>query len=181
MRETRTRNLVLAGLMAALTALGAFIRIPLGITSITLQFFFTAMAGVLLGPKWGALSQGAYVALGLAGLPVFTLGGGLSYVFQPGFGFLLGLLPAAPVTGALSRGRASRPGWVALACLAGLGALYLIAVPYMYLILNLYLGRGMPVWEVIRTGMLLYLPGDGVKIGVTCLVSRPLARALKRG
>ena len=172
MRETRTRNLVLAGLMAALTALGAFIRIPLGITSITLQFFFTAMAGVLLGPKWGALSQGAYVALGLAGLPVFTLGGGLSYVFQPSFGFLLGLLPAAAVTGALSRGRASRPGWVALACLAGLGALYLIAVPYMYLILNLYLGRGMPVWEVIRTGMLLYLPGDGVKIGVTCPVER---------
>ena len=75
MRETRTRNLVLAGLMAALTALGAFIRIPLGITSITLQFFFTAMAGVLLGPKWGALTQGAYVALGLAGLPIFTLGG----------------------------------------------------------------------------------------------------------
>ena len=66
------------------------------------------------------------------------------------------------------------------ACLAGLGVLYLAAVPYMYLILNLYLGREMPLWDVVRTGMLLYLPGDGVKIAVTCLVSRPLVRALNR-
>ena len=180
MRRTDTRSLVLAGLFAALTAIGAFIRIPLGITSITLQFLFTALAGVLLGAKWGALSQGAYVVLGLAGLPIFTLGGGLGYVLQPSFGFLLGLIPTAVLIGVLTRGRGTDPLRVAVACLAGLGVLYLAAVPYMYLILNLYLGREMPLWDVVRTGMLLYLPGDGVKIAVTCLVSRPLVRALNR-
>ena len=180
MHRTDTRSLVLAGLFAALTAIGAFIRIPLGITSITLQFLFTALAGVLLGAKWGALSQGAYVVLGLAGLPIFTLGGGLGYVLQPSFGFLLGLIPAAALIGVLTRGRGTDPLRVAVACLAGLGVLYLAAVPYMYLILNLYLGREMPLWDVVRTGMLLYLPGDGVKIAVTCLVSRPLVQALNR-
>ena len=71
----KTKMLARAALLAALTAVGAFIKIPLGYSSITLQFFFTAMAGCLLGPYWGAASQGVYVLLGLVGLPIFTLGG----------------------------------------------------------------------------------------------------------
>ena len=93
--RNHTRMLILCALFAALTAVGAFLRLPAGAMSITLQFFFTAMAALLLGPRWGALSQIVYVALGLAGLPVFTQGGGPGYVFQPSFGFLLGLIPAA--------------------------------------------------------------------------------------
>ena len=114
------RKLVYTALLAALTAVGAFIRIPIGISVITLQFLFTAMAGVLLGPGGGALSQGVYVALGLVGLPIFTAGGGFGYVLQPSFGFLLGLIPAAAVIGGLSR-RSSSPVRLALACGAGRG------------------------------------------------------------
>ena len=66
-----SRKLVYTALFAALTAAGAFLRIPLGVSSITLQFLFTAMAGVLLGAGCGALSQAVYVALGLIGLPIF--------------------------------------------------------------------------------------------------------------
>ena len=103
MNQHRTlRSLILAALLGALTAIGAWLQIPVGITSITLQFLFTAFAGVLLGWKWGAVSQLLYVAIGLLGLPVFTQGGGIGYVLQPSFGFLLGLIPAAAVIGALS-------------------------------------------------------------------------------
>ena len=69
--------LVLTALFAALTAIGAFLRIPAGEISFTLQVFFTSMAGILLGPWWGAASQVVYVLLGLIGLPIFTEGGGL--------------------------------------------------------------------------------------------------------
>ena len=41
--------LVLTALFAALTAIGAFLRIPAGEISFTLQVFFTSMAGILLG------------------------------------------------------------------------------------------------------------------------------------
>ena len=98
-----TRQLVRTALFAALTAVGAFLKILLGPSAITLQFFFTAMAGCLLGSGCGALSQLIYVALGLLGLPVFTAGGGFSYVLHPTFGFLLGLIPAAWVIGRLAR------------------------------------------------------------------------------
>ena len=53
----RARSLCLCALFAALTAVGAFLRIPFALSAITLQFFFTAMAGLLLGPRGGALSQ----------------------------------------------------------------------------------------------------------------------------
>ena len=88
-----TKLLARTALLSALTAVGAFIKIPLGVSSVTLQFFFTAMAGCLLPPLWSAASQGVYVLLGLVGLPIFTMGGGFSYVLQPTFGFLLGLIP----------------------------------------------------------------------------------------
>jgi len=177
--RNQTRNLALAGLFAALTAAGAFIRVPLGFTSFTLQVLFTAMAGVALGPKWAAASQAVYVALGLVGVPVFTQGGGLSYVLQPSFGFLLGLIPCAAVTGALA-GREGRPGQVVPACLAGLAALYLIGVPYMGIILNLYLGKGLSVWALVRGGMLVYLPGDFVKLAVTAALAPALCRIAGR-
>ena len=72
----KTRSLILTALFAALTAVGAFLKIPFPLSAITLQFFFTAMAGTLLGKKYGALSQAVYVLLGQVGVPNFALGGG---------------------------------------------------------------------------------------------------------
>ena len=168
------RKLVYTALLAVLTAVGAFLRIPLGVSSITLQFLFTAMAGVLLGPGCGALSQGVYVALGLIGLPIFTAGGGFGYVLQPTFGFLLGLIPTAAIIGAISR-RSTSPLRLALACLAGLAVLYAVGIPYMALILNGYMGKGMSVSALLWAGMLPFLPGDAIKIAVTALLC-PLLR-----
>lgn len=177
--KTNTRMLAQAAVMAALTAVGAFLRFPLGALSFTLQDMFTVLAGVLLGWKWGAASQGTYVALGLLGLPIFTQGGGLGYVFQPSFGFLLGLIPAAALTGALA-GEGRDPRRVVPACGVGLAAMYLIGVPYMGMILNVYLGKGLSLWTIVKTGLLIYLPGDALKVAVVTAVAPALCRALRR-
>ncbi len=177
--KNKTRMMILAALFAALTAVGAFIRFPLGAMSVTLQFMFTAMAGVLLGAKWGAVSQTVYVVLGLVGLPVFTMGGGIGYVMQPSFGFLLGLIPTAWVIGRLTEKENGH--WrIALACLAGLAVLYLIGLPYMYLIMKLYLHKSITVWTAVKAGMLVYLPGDAIKIALTVLLYKPLRRAIRK-
>lgn len=173
------RKLVYTALLAALTAAGAFIRIPLGVSSITLQFLFTAMAGVLLGAGGGALSQGVYVALGLLGLPIFTTGGGLGYVLQPTFGFLLGLIPAAAVIGALTR---KNFGFVhlALACCAGLAVLYLIGLPYLHGICTLYLHKQRTIWETMMGGMIIFLPWDALKIVAVALLGQRLCPLLRK-
>lgn len=90
-----TRHIVLAALFTALTAAGAFIRIPFAPAPFTLQTLFTVTAGMILPAQLAALSQSAYLILGLAGLPIFAYGGGPGYVAQPTFGYLLALPGAA--------------------------------------------------------------------------------------
>ena len=86
-------------MFTALITAGAYIRIPVPICPFTLQFLFTTLAGIILGKNKGAAATALYVILGLAGLPVFTGGGGIGYVLQPSFGYILGFIAGAFVTG----------------------------------------------------------------------------------
>ena len=65
----------------------------------TMQFLFVLLAGFLLGARRGAICVGIYLAVGLSGIPVFAAGGGPAYLIRPTFGFLLGFVFAAWITG----------------------------------------------------------------------------------
>ena len=54
--QGRTKEIVLFGLFTALTAIGAFIRIPVPVCPFTLQLLFTTLAGLILGSRRGARS-----------------------------------------------------------------------------------------------------------------------------
>ena len=99
-------------------------------------------------------------------------------MFQPSFGFLLGLIPAAWTVGRIC-GDSLDPRRMALASLAGLVVLYAVGMPYMALILNVYMGKGMTFSAILWAGMLPYLPGDAVKIIVAAGVCPILRRRLK--
>lgn len=135
----KLRDLILISMFAALSAVGAFIKIPMPFCPITLQIFFTTLSGVLLGGRNGALSVGIYVALGLMGVPVFTGGGGISYVLHPTFGFLIGFIIGAYVTGKICHSGKPTFKRLFLGSLAGyipiflIGTLYDIAVTFLYL------------------------------------------------
>ena len=59
---------------------------------------------------------------------------------------------------------------IALACLAGLGVLYLVGMPYIAVILNGYMGKGLAASKLFMMAMIPYLPGDCLKIVVTALL-----------
>lgn len=99
----KSKNITLVALFTALTAIGAFISIPLGPVPITLQSFFVILSGILLGPKLGALSQVLYIFLGLIGIPIFSgFSGGLQHILKPSFGFIIGFVFAAYTAGKVS-------------------------------------------------------------------------------
>ena len=75
---------VYASLLAALTAVGAYLAIPIGPVPIILQNMFVLLSGLLLGSRWGLASVGVYVLAGACGLPVFAGGlGGFHALWVP--------------------------------------------------------------------------------------------------
>ena len=97
----KTRQMILIALFAALTGIGAFIKIPTPLVPYTLQYLFCAYAGIFLGSKDGLYSQLLYISIGLVGFPIFASGGGPAYVLQPTFGYLMGFAAGAYVIGLL--------------------------------------------------------------------------------
>lgn len=177
MHPGKAGETVLFGLFTALTAAGAFIRIPVPVCPFTLQLLFTTLAGLLLGSRKGALAVALYVALGLAGVPVFTEGGGPSYIFQPTFGYLLGFIAGAWLTGRIREKLGGSFGRVLFANLAGLAAVYLFGMVYVYLIGNYYLGTPIGIWTVILYCFLLAVPGDLC----LCVLAAVLEKRLRQG
>ncbi|EFR39999.1 hypothetical protein HMPREF9162_0413 [Selenomonas sp. oral taxon 137 str. F0430] len=82
MKHLEVRELVRCGIFIALITVGSWIRIPVGTDVYTLQFLFTLLAGLVLGARLGAIAVGAYVLLGLVGVPVFAMGGGRGISFS---------------------------------------------------------------------------------------------------
>lgn len=86
----KTRQLIITALMTSITAVGAQIVFPIGTVPVTLQTFAVFLSGMILGPVWGAVSQVAYLLLGLFGLPVFAMfTSGIGILAGPTGGFLL--------------------------------------------------------------------------------------------
>lgn len=159
--QSKARMLTLCALFTALIAVGAFLRIPTPLIPITTQTMFVLMAGMLLGGQAGFASVCAYLILGLVGLPIFAAGGGLTYVFQPTFGYLIGFALGALVTGQLA-GSALRPSYPRLICasLAGLAVIYVCGLLYWWALSTFYLGTGVALRVLLMNGFLLTLPSD---------------------
>ena len=70
------------------------------IPQIPVIFFIVA----LMGRKFGMLAIIGYIILGMF-FPIFALGGGISYLFEYGFGYILAYLPAVFFAGTLLKGK----------------------------------------------------------------------------
>lgn len=173
--QTSLRGMVYASLFGALTAVGAYIIIPLPPVPITLQTLFLGLAGTLLGGRLGALSQVVYLLLGIIGLPVFAGGkAGIGVLFGPTGGYLIGFVVAAFVVGKLAALK-ERPGfaWLCLSLVAGTAVVYALGVFQLSLVARLA-----PL-KALAVGVLPFLPGDGIKIVLTAWIAIKLRDRLR--
>lgn len=179
--QHRLRFYAITALLAALTAVGAFIRIPLPYVPFTLQTFFVMLAGSLLGPVYGSMSQLIYLTVGLIGMPVFANGGGPGYVLQPTFGYLLSYPIAAYIIGLLvwrghlpARDKAPGVKRIIVACSVGTLVIFTVGVLGLFLNVNFVIGGEMRFATALQTGFLVFLPGSLLKIGVNVVLVRRL-------
>lgn len=182
------RDMTFAALFAILVGVGANIRIPFPLVPLTLQTFVVFLTGLLLGSRRGALALTLYMALGLLGLPVFAGGGGFHNVLAPSFGFIVGFIPAAWLTGRIAEHRGAAGGergaltefcLRTFACLAGMLAYNSIGVLWLYFNLNYILGRGVTFYQTLGIGLFPFLVPDIVKMGVVVTAVSLVANRVK--
>lgn len=159
--------------MAALTAAGAQIAIPLPFSPVpfTLQVPAVILSGLLLGARYGTLAQLVYLLLGAAGAPVFAqFSGGLAHVVGPTGGYLLSYPLAAAIAGFASGAVASAPraralGSSFLAGTAALAVIYALGATWLAVVTDL------PPAAALAQGVLPFVAFDLVKVLLASLVA----------
>lgn len=181
MKKIRTADICLCAMFTALTAVGAFIKIPLPPVPATLQGLFTTMAGMLLGAQLGGLSVLIYIIMGLIGIPIFTGGGGIGYVLMPTFGYLIGFAAGAWLTGFITD-RLKQLSFINLfgAALAGLAVVYVIGVPYVYLMTYFTTGVTLGAYKILVGCFLIFLPKDITMCAISALLGTRLIPILNK-
>lgn len=152
----RDAALVVGGAVVTGLAAQVVVPVPGSPVPVTGQTFAALLVGAGLGARRGFASMALYALVGSAGLPWFAQGqsgpGGAS------FGYVLGMLLAATVVGALARrGGDRRVLRTAGTMAAGMAVTYAVGVPY------LALTTGMAPGEAVAAGLVPFLVGDVLK------------------
>ncbi|MEU9119469.1 biotin transporter BioY [Streptomyces sp. NPDC048506] len=154
--RVRDAALVVGG--AVLTGVAAQIAVPVpgSPVPVTGQTFAALLVGTSLGAGRGLLSLGLYALAGIAGVPWFA--GGASGAGNVTLGYILGMLLASGLVGALARRGGDRGVLRTAATMAaGTAVIYGVGVPY------LALSTGMSLGQAVAVGLVPFLFGDALK------------------
>ncbi|MGW7354785.1 biotin transporter BioY [Streptomyces sp. NPDC054784] len=156
--RARVRDVALVVGGAALTGVAAQIAVPVpgSPVPVTGQTFAALLVGASLGARRGLASMALYAVAGVAGMPWFSEGA--TGAAMPSFGYILGMLLAATVVGALARRGGDRGVLRTAGTMAvGMAVTYAVGVPYLAFAADLSAG------EAIADGLVPFLVGDALK------------------
>jgi biotin transport system substrate-specific component len=144
---------------------------------ITYQFGAGLLVGCVAGKNPATLSQVAYVLLGLTPwFPVFSKGGGLGYLAEPSFGYILGFIPGAWVCGYLAFKAVPKLEVLLVSCLTGLVSIHMTGLAYLGLLRLLGVVSPAEFMQLLTKFSVVALPGQ---FAVVCAVTI-LAYGLRR-
>jgi biotin transport system substrate-specific component len=156
-------------LVTVLTAIAAQVSFPLPFTPVpfTFQPMVVLVGAMVLGSRLGATSQLLYLALGIAGLPLFAasplLPQGAARLFGPTGGYLMSYPLAAFVTGLLAERGFDRRYLTAIAAMA-LGLVLVYAGGTAWLMIASQPARGLPA--ALAAGVVPFVAADLLKLVV---------------
>lgn len=179
--KTSTQELVMAALFTAIMCvLTILVRVlqPIMVIPFSLQPLVVMIAASVLKPRAAFLSMLAYILMGLIGIPVFSSPpyGGPAYVLIPSFGFLLAYPFAAWMQSKIIQ-KTSLVNFI-IAGLVSVIVIYAIGLPYLYAILNVYLGKAVNVMQVLKIGFLPFIVFDIIKIVIAAFLALEICRRL---
>lgn len=171
----KTNKLVLCSVFAALTAVFSQLAIPIGPVPINLATLSVFFAGAVLGPRYGALSQAAYLLLGAVGVPVFSLfRGGVGMLVGPTGGYIVGYVLTAFVVGLLCEQFGGGVARLVLYMTAGMAACYLCGTLWFMLLTKTDL------WQSLIVCVFPFIPGDLLKALLAATLTERIRPVLAR-
>lgn len=182
MKNQRTLLLCYSALMCAMIVVSTlWLKFTLPGTEmlVTTQVFFILLCGQLLPARYCLYTVGAYLLIGLCGVPVFSATAGPAVLATPSFGYLLGFPFAAMVTSALRKKLGAKKGSGYIASLAGIGVIYVIALSYIAVLKGIILAAPVPFATLMTAYFLMFLPLDLVKGAFAAVLGARLRRILR--
>jgi biotin transport system substrate-specific component len=180
-RAGLVQGVLLALGMALVTGLAAQVRIPLPFTPvpITGQTCAVLLSGVLLGRRYGPLSQVFYLVLGALGLPLFAgWQGGIGFLTGPTGGYLLGFVLASLFLGNVTDRWPKSRRLLPVAGLMVLAQALFVFIPGLLGLAAFYhftLGQDVSLLQLLAMGLLPFLPGDALKVALAAGAGRLVA------
>lgn len=137
---------------------------------VTYQVGAVLLVSCVGGRNAGALSQIAYLILGLTWFPVFSQGGGMGYIKEPTFGYLLGFVPGAWLCGYLAFQAPPRLESLGFSSLCGLLLIHLSGIAFLVTsyLLKWESATGQSFFQALLKYSIFPLPGQ---LGVVCAVT----------
>ncbi len=166
--------------IAALTGAMAQARVvlPWSPVPITLQTFAVLLSGVLLGRKWGAISQALYVGIGVLGMPWFTgYKSGPQALIGPTGGYIVGFVLAALLIGYFidthSKSRSFFP-MLGLILFANFIIIYGLGIAQLSLYLSWVEGAKISFSTLFWMSVIPFIPGDLTKAIAAAIIARAI-------
>lgn len=154
-------------LFVLFTAIGAqlAIRLPFTPVPVTMQTLFAVLAGITLGPRDGFYAMLSYLAIGVAGAPVFAhFGFGPGVLFGVTGGYLIAFPVAALCAGIVTERFGGGRMSVAFGALSGLVIILVSGTLYLSVV------TGMNIVGSARLGLYPFVGGEAIKIVIVIIL-----------
>lgn len=173
----KEKRIAYTGMVVALMAVSAFIRIPLPTVPITFQPFVVMLVPMVFGMYVSFTGMFLYIVIGLMGVPIFAHGGGPAYVLNPTFGYLLGFAVSSLVIGYFADKSKNVKGYL-FGGFLGLVIIYFLGVIYLYLNINFIQGKSMGLSTAVKLGFFIPIWLDLVKLVLAAFLAKKLRSLL---
>jgi biotin transport system substrate-specific component len=177
MNHNKTSVMTLIALFTAVTCILGPLAIPLPFSPVPITFtnlaiYFTVY---LCGMKKGTISYLLYLMVGFIGVPVFSgFSAGPAKLLGPTGGYLIGFIFLALITGYFAdRFQGKRPAYLAGMTIGTL-ILYLFGTAW------LAYQAGLTFEAALFAGVIPYIPGDLIKMGIAASLAPVIRRRLEK-
>ena len=168
MKKLKIKDLCIMAISLAIIIVASKINIQIGPIPLTLQTFSVFIVSLLLGSFKAFIVFLVYIILGLIGIPVFSSGGGIAYIYMPSFGFIIGFLLSAPIIGIASKSNKFYLKYIL--SMLGLLIINVCGVSYMYIIFNYYKGVNKDLLNILQIGVLPFIIKDIFTVILSCII-----------